>query len=310
MLKFDKLKVVTSLQNIQIKDESKFKKILRSDSVSQLIFSVNTTFSLNIKIDYDRNEAVIEFTGKVLGKHYPQLISRETINECFDNINRLGICEIDNAAMMSAKVVKCDVTNDIQYNDIPQLSSYIRNNIVNHQKYICRLPKNGNLIVEKNVMTRQYRKRLTIYDKQKEMSKADNMEYMKLYDIDRLCFEGVCRFELNLNSQTQIENSLNIARTTLRDVLLSESNPIQSFIDEILADSDARPYADKKSYVSYLILKDCEYDIEKVEARMRGFHPSRGMNIGKLMQPFRELLIQLQNKNDINVKQDLLERLS
>lgn len=310
MLKFDKLKVVTSLQNIQIKDESKFKKILRSDSVSQLIFSVNTPYSLNIKIDYDRNEAVIEFTGKVLGKHYPQLISRETINECFNNINHLGICEIDNAAMMSAKVVKCDVTNDIQYNDIPQLSSYIRNNVVNHQKYICRLPKNGNLIIEKNVMTRQYRKRLTIYDKHKEMSKADNMEYMKLYDIDRLCFEGVCRFELNLNSQTQIENSLNIARTTLRDVLLSESNPIQSFIDDILADSDARPYADKKSYVSYLILKDCEYDIEKVEARMRSFHPSRGMNIGKLMQPFRELLIQLQTKNDIDAKQDLLERLS
>lgn len=310
MLKFDKLKVVTSLQNIQIKDESKFKKILRSDSVSQLIFSVNTPYSLNIKIDYDRNEAVIEFTGKVLGKHYPQLISRETINECFDNINRLGICEIDNVAMMSAKVVKCDVTNDIQYNDIPQLSSYIRNNIVNHQKYICRLPKNGNLIIEKNVMTRQYRKRLTIYDKHKEMSKADNVEYMKLYDIDRLCFEGVCRFELNLNSQTQIENSLNIARTTLQEVLSSESSPIQSFVDEILADSDARPYADKKSYVSYLILKDCEYDIEKVEARMRGFHPSRGMNIGKLMRPFRELLIQLQTKNDIDAKQDLLERLA
>lgn len=310
MLKFDKLKVVTSLQNIQIKDESKFKKILRSDSVSQLIFSVNTPYSLNIKIDYDRNEAVIEFTGKILGKHYPQLISRETINECFNNINRLGICEIDNAAMMSAKVVKCDVTNDIQYNDIPQLSSYIRNNIVNHQKYICRLPKNGNLIIEKNVMTRQYRKRLTIYDKQKEMSKADNMEYMKLYDIDRLCFEGVCRFELNLNSQTQIENSLNIARTTLQEVLSSESSPIQSFVDEILADSDARPYADKKSYVSYLILKDCEYDIEKVEARMRGFHPSRGVNIGKVMQPYRDMLIHMKNFSDRNMKQELLERLS
>ena len=136
------------------------------------------------------------------------------------------------------------------------------------------------------------------------------MEYMKLYDIDRLCFEGVCRFELNLNSQTQIENSLNIARTTLQEVLSSESSPIQSFVDEILADSDARPYADKKSYVSYLILKDCEYDIEKVEARMRGFHPSRGVNIGKVMQPYRDMLIHMKNFSDRNMKQELLERLS
>ena len=310
MLTFDKLKLVTSLHNISITDESRFKKVLRNDALSYLIYTAETLASLTIKIDFDRQEAVVEFTGKILGAHYPQLISYQNIRECFDKINLMGCCRIDAEAMMDSKVVKCDATKDVRYRDIPYLTSYIRNNVKNHQQYICRIPKNGNLIVEKNVMTRQCRKRLTIYDKGKEMSKADNLQFTNAYEIDSQTFDGICRFELNLNSVTQIENSLQILQTTLHDVLHAECNTIQDFVNQILADGVDYPITDKKSYHILLTLKDCDYDIEKVELKMRQFHPSRGVNIGKMMAPYREMLILLQNNKGRDYKGELLDLLA
>lgn len=62
-----------------------------------------------MEIDYDENELVIEFSGKILGKDYPQLISRET---------------------------KCDVTMDIQCDDISGLASYINGNVKSHRQYV------------------------------------------------------------------------------------------------------------------------------------------------------------------------------
>lgn len=47
---------------------------------------------------------------------------------------------------------------------------------------------------------------------------------------------------------------------------------------------------DKKSYLTMLVLKDCDYDLEKVEAKMRGFCPSRGTSIKKVMEPYRAMM--------------------
>ena len=306
MLTYDKLKLTTEISNIKIKDKERFNKIVRNEKISSMMFTMSFPYSLSIKIDYIRNEAVLEFTGKILGKHYPQLISHETINECFENINRLGVCEIKADAMMNSKVVVCDPMKDIQYSDIPQLSAYIRSNLVNHQKYICQVARNGNLIISKNVMTKQYRKRLTIYDKHKEMSKSDNIAYQNLFGIDSSCFEGVCRFEMNLNSQAQIKDSLHILNTTLYDVLYSTANPIRDVLNDVLADEQHLPLTSKKSYESYLVLRDCDFDIEKVEMKMRGFYTSRGTSIKKIMQPYREVLIQMQDYKGRDMKQELL----
>ena len=50
-----------------------------------------------IKIDYIKREVVTEFSAKILGEDYPQLISKDTIYRCFQNINRrlIGVFDID-----------------------------------------------------------------------------------------------------------------------------------------------------------------------------------------------------------------------
>ena len=50
-----------------------------------------------------------------------------------------------------------------------------------------------------------------------------------------------------------------------------------------------QPMSNRKTYYTMLVLKDCDYDLEKVEAKMRELYPSRGTSISKLMEPYRAM---------------------
>ena len=95
---------------------------------------------------------------------------------------------------------------------------------------MCRQMRNGNFVVEKNVTTKQYKKRLTIYDKEKEMKKNENRRFVREYDVDESVFRSKCRFEMNLNSVAQIKSALGIESNDLQSVLGAERNPIAEFL--------------------------------------------------------------------------------
>ena len=227
-----------------------------------------------------------------MGNDYPKLISKDTIKQCFQAIEALGFVEVDFAAMMEAEVVKCDVTKDIPVEDVTQVTDYIRSHIKNYQKFLCRKLKNGNVVVEKNVVSRKIKKRMTIYDKGKEMCKSANRPFVQKYGLED-AFSGMCRFELNLDSKEQIRKSLRIEDTKLMTVLSADADPINDFLDEVVEPQDAVTMTDKKSYVTMLVLRDCDFDLEKVEAKMRAFHRSKGTVISKVMEPYKAMMEQI-----------------
>ena len=308
MLTFDKLKIVTKLEYIKIEDEYAFEKIVRGDILSSLKYHLPQP-SLYIEIDYIENELVIEFSGKILFHRYKELISLNTIRECFENINSLGVCTLNiDAILLDAEVVKCDVTKDVRCDNVAEMSSFIRSNIRNYNQYIVKKLRNGNLTIEKNVTSRQYKKRLIMYDKSKEMNKQENIRYMTEYNIPTNTFDNVCRFEINLNSTAQIRKALGISDTSLQSVLTATKNPIRDFLDDVVAESDYTiPLTDKQSYITALVLKDCDYDIHKVEVKMRQLY-AKGTNLTKVMRPYREALNNI-NKHQFS-KQNLLQMLS
>ena len=233
----------------------------------------------------------------------------DTIQQCFQAINSLGIITLDIDAMMDAEVVKCDVTKDIRFDDIPSLTNYVRQHISNYHRYVCRRLRNNNLVVEKNVTSRKTKKRMTIYDKGKEMLKVENRRFSEAYGLEG-AFDGICRFELNLNTKEQIRNSLAIGSTKLQEVLSSNANPIADFLDDVIED-DVLPSSmtDRKTYVTMLILKDCDYDLEKVEAKMRQLYPSRGSNISTIMQPYRQMMEQLNSSKESNLWENVRQQI-
>ena len=308
MITFDKLKLVADITAVVEFDDSQFEKTEKNGSCTYKYYQ-DVPYLLAIKIDFPEKEVVIEFTGKILGSDYPKLISMNTIRQCFQAINSTGIVTLDVEVMMDADVVKCDVTKDIPTDDVPKLTNYVRQHISNYQKYICRKLKNNNLVVEKNVVTRKMKKRMTIYDKGKEMQKVENQRFVEAYGLEG-AFDGICRFELNLNSKEQIRNALGSSNTKLQTVLSSDANPITDFLDEVISSTpEPTSMTDKKSYVTMLVLKDCDYDLEKVEAKMRQFYTSRGTNINVIMQPYRQMMEQMNSAAETNYWNDVRSKL-
>lgn len=292
MLTFDKMKLVTSLDYITITDEDVFERKEKGTELLSLHFSMNFPFKLYLKVDYEGSELVIEFTGKVLGQNYSRLISMDTIGECLQNINALGGFVLDVEGIIhDSRVVSCDVTRDVDCEDIPSVTKFIAGNVRNRRKYTCRSKNNGNLIIEKNVDTPMYKRRLTIYDKHREMNMTKNTRYKEIYDIDEDTFEGKLRLEMNLGSMAQIRSVLGVADNELLSVLSSSADPITEFVEEILSDTQTSPVtpSSKKEYEASLVLQDCGFDLDAVEAKLRllsgrSFHPQRDMAI------YRDLL--------------------
>ena len=293
---------------VEVCDESRFETIEKGGVITSLKYYQEKPYLLMVKVDYECHEVVIEFTGKILGRDYPKLISSETISRCFDAINALGFIRVDVEAMMDADVVKCDVTKDIHVSDIPRMTQYVRNHVSNYQQFLCRKLRNGNLVVEKNVVSRKTKKRMTIYDKGKEMQRVENKAFVEANGLEG-AFSGVCRFELNLDSKEQIRKALHIRNTKLKTVLSSAANPIEDFLNSVVhTQGESVRLPDKKTYVTMLILKDCDYDLEKVEAKMREFY-RRGVSIKEVMEPYRAMMRQLENSEDKDLWSEIRRQL-
>lgn len=308
MQTFDRLKIVTAIDAIDVVDESVFAKTLVNGNVVSMKYYREMPTKLMIKVDYASGEVVVEFTGKILGHNYPHLISMANIEECFRNIESLGFCRFDMDLLMRSEVVSCDVTKDVQCSDVRKVQSYIRSHISNYNKYMCRALRNGNVVLEKNVTTRKNKKRMTIYDKEQEMKKSDNTRFMQRNGLTDE-FVGKCRFEINLNSKEQIRNALHIEDTNLLTVLNSETNPILEFMDEAVCGSQGqKACSDWKSYQRYLVLKDCDFDLEKVEAKVRSLY-KRGTKISDVMRPYREAYSQLMAEGEDTYFSEILAML-
>lgn len=146
------------------------------------------------------------------------------------------------------------------------------------------------------MVTKESKKRITIYDKWAEMLRPSQRKLTKNYGLEN-AFIGRCRFEINLNSKEQIRQSLNVRNTNLMTVLASNANPILEFLDEVVKSQEVpEQINDRKKYVAMLVLKDNDLDLAKVEARMRGFYKSHGTSISKIMEPFRQVLDIMNNQ--------------
>ena len=282
------LTLVSTLDSIVVIDQSAFTTEYKEREPVRVKMLKKYPFFLRIEITYTKGEVKIEFSGKVLGKRYPELISRNTIRECFQRINDLGFCEIDIEKMMKAQVMKCDVTKDVPIRDVPSLNRFLRGHIRNYQSYSCKPHKiTGNLDIFKNVDGADYQRWLTIYDKQKEMNRAQEQRFSEENDLTGE-FDGKCRFELKLTSQQAIRDALQITGTTLAEVLCSECNPIQDFLNDVIQEDTTANVQDTwKTYWQALVLEDCNYDLAQVEAKLRKY---KGGGIAKAMKPFKELM--------------------
>lgn len=311
MITLDKIKIVSSIKHITITDYNRFESISKGNKVICYKFTQLLPFLLFIQANTREQELVIEFTGKILKDDYPSLINQNNIKYCLSYINELGFCLLDITGVLTeGVVVKADITQDVPYPNCGELTKLIQAHISNFRKHQTRII-NGNFTIEKNVSTKSYKRRLTIYDKSKEIERAENKHFLSiLSDKQKLLnyFEGKIRFEMNLNSMEQIRKALHIHDLSIMTVLgAADTYPIWEFLDQIITDSESKGFV-KYNNVNELLrgalLQVCDYNIEKVEAQLRLCY-SPNTHITQALNSYRELLKKMNNTPSINLKQTL-----
>lgn len=311
MLTFDKLKiVVNSSKFIDNLNLNKFQTIVKDGKVTQYRYQQTTPYMLYIEKDLIDDELVIEFSGKVLGAKYPELINRTNIRQCFHIINTLGICTLDiDGILILGMVVKADVTKDIEYNDITSLSKELLSCIKNNERYNATM-EGGNFIVEKKVKTSNRKIRLTIYDKEKEMNLAENQRWLQSLgyaEAEHITdyFRKKIRFELNLTSIKALKDNLHIRDTSLSSVLDAETSPILPFLDKVLVDNaEARVAKSVRDLERLAFMEKYGNDMKAIE---RAILPVKSpkTNLSQMMKQYRQLYNARHTKTSDSLKERL-----
>ena len=308
MITFDKLKLICSLDVVENINERDFQTIVMDGDITSYKYQQNQPFNLLIRKDFLHNESVIEFTGKILLDRYPELINRDNIRYCIEQINALSICRIDiDRLLLTANVVKCDVTRDITSTEIKEIITQTKQNLTNYDKWEVEKYPNG-ICLRNKVTTDRYKKRIVIYEKGKELKQQTNSSFLQsLYQSQRLLdyFQDKVRFELNIGTMVQVKRLLKIDDNSLIEVLNSTANPILSIIDEAIRyNSNSRQATTYKDYVYSLILADNHNDLAELEAKVRVLSP-KGTIIKRKMKPYREYVAQHIDTPTLNIR-DLL----
>lgn len=301
VIKLDKLKIVVNEKYITNINEDVFTTIIKNGQIVEYRYEQQYPYLLYIEKDLIEHELVIEFTGKILQEQYPLLISKDTIRQCLESVNKLAICHINVPEILqNSVVVKADVSHDICCGSYQQLISTLKTSVKNHNKYLSRVI-HGTFVIEKNVVSRSRKVRMTIYDKAAEMQLKANQEYLdRLSNRDEVAeyFKDKVRFELNLNSMEQIRQHLNIHDTMLHNVLHTEANPIVEFIDKAFVLEEPAPIDMKLRDIERLaLLESVDRDVTKLEMIVRK-HSSPKSHISQLMQPYRNLLKTIEQKGE------------
>lgn len=300
---FDKIKLISRLEYIEIIDTSKFTSVIKDGNILHYKYTQNKPYSLNIKVDYEQHELVLEFTGKVLLERYRELINIETIAYCLENINKLNIVKLDIGQIITdSQVCLCDATKDIIIDtDIKDMITQIKTMISSYDKWKYK-PYSGGIDISNCAKTKRHKKRVIIYDKYEEMKMATNREFLKTISNGEEMlnsFKNVKRFEVNLNTMEQIRTLLEIKDNSLLSVLNSTANPILTVINKILVKGN---HTDNKNITldelpRQAFLEKYEHDLGRIEMVIRQ-HSAKTTSIKKAMQPYKDLKRKLESLDD------------
>lgn len=237
MVQLDRIKLITKPEYIKITNEDVGEwRDNRQKKTKSFVVNIKQPYNLFISITPTLNKAIIEFTGKILLDDYPKLISIETIYQCIQNINCLNFCILNAEEIIhDSDIVSCDVTKDIDFSTNSDIRKLLISQLNNLNKFHIQKYKTGYTAV-KDVKTKKFQIRLSMYNKSKEVRKASNSHFLSsCTDQDALLnyFSTKFRIEANLKTLQQIRDYCQVSNTSIYEVLQSKENPLLKIFDTI-----------------------------------------------------------------------------
>lgn len=288
---FDRLKIAISYCNSKSKpfvviDKDAFKCCYAgSNRVYYRFDGRKNHLKRNLQIKYgqtqnncDYFELVIEFTSTILGDRMMELISSENIRDCLRMLDTkyhlIRILDIEDF-IRKAYVLRCDVTIDKRIDDsfAKDFADFTSLNRGNAERVVYRrYSRSSNFYVENNVDSNSKCKmRLTFYDKYKKMKAQKESGFPLDFMTEK--YRQVYRLEMNLISVKQIKEYLHVRDNLLWNVLACREQPILSLYKKYvcLQGQSVQMTDNLKSLQQYLLAKNYQFDIEKIELVLRQY---------------------------------------
>ena len=300
-LTFDRLKIKANYKYL-LEQQIQFNQRYNPDNgdlIGQYYSSENdklVPFNLFIAISKPKQTLTLEFSSKILGEDYPKLISKYTIRQCLENIDKLGICRIDvDGILQTGCITSADVTKDVHTTLSDETLHALSLWVKNYRRYKWDYYDSEGIDFIRDVKSSKCKECIRIYRKEKEIIKPKNKDFLSSlqnkWEVVKQ-FDGVTRFEIKLEAIGKVRSYLNLKDTYINDVLNAEANPILTMYDR------------------EKILNAYHGDIKTIEMTLKPLFASRS-GFDKRMKKIRQTWAKMQNSasggiNHINSVRSLL----
>lgn len=239
-------------------------------------------YNLFIATSKPKQTLTLEFSSKILKEDYPKLISKETIGDCLERINQLGICQIDKQEILQTGcITSMDVTTDVGLDLTPQVLDTLNERVGNYRRYKWEHYENEGIVFSRDVKSRDCKETLILYNKSKELLRSDNLSFLNsLSNKSQVLeyFEGKTRFELSLDTPRKIKRYAEVEETYIMNVLNTKANPLLKVFDSVFGNVEACNQSKPQDYETLtmeLLLSQYHNDLKQIEQVLRGFFKSR-----------------------------------
>jgi hypothetical protein len=180
-------------------------------------------------IDWDTGRAKFQFSAKVLGKDYFNLINKNNIEQVFEIINSLniGIEFYTDRVLEYGEVVNCDFTANLRVKE--NVRKYIFDLYIEASKlsrnWFMKKYKSDSIVFEEAKKTKPLR--MIIYNKYKEMLRR------KEIDLGIEKFKNILRFEINAKRKKNVRDLALTESNQILDILNSKANPFLTVFEKL-----------------------------------------------------------------------------
>ena len=222
LLTFDRLKIKANYKYL-LEKQIQFNQTYNSKNgeLTGLYYSSkndkSVPFNLYIAISKPQQTLTLEFSSKILGEDYPKLISKHTIRQCLENINKLGICLIDvEGILQTGCVTSADVTKDVHATLSDETLQALSIWVKNYRRYKWDYYDSEGIDFIRDVKSSKCKECIRIYRKEKEIIKPKNKDFLSIlpnkWEVVKQ-FNGVTRFEVKLETIGKVRSYLNLRDT-------------------------------------------------------------------------------------------------
>lgn len=257
-------------------------------------------FNLYIAISKPKQTLTLEFSSKILGDDYPKLISKHTIRQCLENINKLGICQIDvDDIRQTGCVTSADVTKDVHTTLSDETLQALSLQVKNYRHYKWSYYDGEGIDFVRDVKSTKCKECIRIYNKEKEIATSKNKGFLATlpnkWNVVQQ-FDGVTRFEVKLETINKVRTYLNLKDTYINEVLNAEANPILTMYDRVFGHTSDVPEIQADTYDDFAmqkILNAYHGDIKTIEMTLKPLYASRSgfdKRMTKIRQTWEKML--------------------